>query len=760
MILTPQEVNEVEGDVFGKVTVSAIDATKLSKLYGILSGVYKNIHSAIIREYCSNAWDSHTEAGKQNEPIIVELNYKDDIGTLVIKDVGLGMSPETMETIYFNYLSSTKEDSNLLIGAFGMGSKSSLAYHHTFFITTIYDGIKYEYMFSKQADGVPAGELLKQSPTTDCNGTTITIPVKTYQDYVAFSVAIDSQLLYFPNVYVLRNGIPLLDYKIYENELFYYNTHRRIDEDLHIALGSASYTIDYNELGMAPVRLPFAIKFQIGELTPTPSREDIIYTSHSVALIKERITKTLDWVHARMKESVRNDLTIKEYIRLSFDRINLKLTDDISISVKEPSIVGKYAHSIKGSDKILTSSEIVEKFCFFGWGYTNKESYRNTLSNSDRKVRDILKVDYYAYSQMTDNLKQFKLIDFTSSPGVNKLVIRPFNPQTGYFSEPTDAYKIAYLKDNKYEYNFIYKIPKITKSVYKLLKIAMEKYGINKQQLKQYMVTLSELADEFVKASCKDYTTLEVPSHIISEVNADKASAAEARAGTLRLAKEEGKYSYDFLRRDNSWASCFDTLANIRKLGKIIIYFEKTDRAMAKDLNYMFRRSYIENKKIAIISIAKSHMKLFANDPHVYHYKRLLETPNVLAQSLISRVIVAQQLGDIDYRVGKLLDSSIPFTMISELCDTYQQLCRFSNGVQPYNSVTAWAAKCLTENHRHADKISAAKKLLMQCSKLELVSKAVNLLEHPEITKTVFELCNIPVNNSAYIKEKFYFKNK
>jgi len=121
MILKDQVVNTVEGDSFGKVTVSTINADKLKKLFGILSGLYKNIHGAIIKEYCSNAWDSHKEAGKEDEPIIVKLNWSTDVtngsGALSIQDVGLGMSPETMENIYFNYLSSTKEESDLLIGA-------------------------------------------------------------------------------------------------------------------------------------------------------------------------------------------------------------------------------------------------------------------------------------------------------------------------------------------------------------------------------------------------------------------------------------------------------------------------------------------------------------------------------------------------------------------------------------------------------------------------------------------------------------------
>lgn len=116
MILRENTITIIDGDSFGKVVESKINDKKLSKLYGILSGLYRDVYGSIIREYCSNAWDSNKEAGKEDEPIIVKITDENSENFLLIKDTGLGMSPDTMNNIYFNYLDSTKEDSDEVIG--------------------------------------------------------------------------------------------------------------------------------------------------------------------------------------------------------------------------------------------------------------------------------------------------------------------------------------------------------------------------------------------------------------------------------------------------------------------------------------------------------------------------------------------------------------------------------------------------------------------------------------------------------------------
>jgi len=52
MILkTDDTINIIDGDSFGEVIESKINDKKLSKLFGLLSGLYKNIYESVVREY-------------------------------------------------------------------------------------------------------------------------------------------------------------------------------------------------------------------------------------------------------------------------------------------------------------------------------------------------------------------------------------------------------------------------------------------------------------------------------------------------------------------------------------------------------------------------------------------------------------------------------------------------------------------------------------------------------------------------------------
>lgn len=71
MIIEQTIVNDVKGSAF-EAKVSSIDSSNLAKQFKILSGLYSDIRSSIIREYVSNALDSTVKEGT-NEPILVDI---------------------------------------------------------------------------------------------------------------------------------------------------------------------------------------------------------------------------------------------------------------------------------------------------------------------------------------------------------------------------------------------------------------------------------------------------------------------------------------------------------------------------------------------------------------------------------------------------------------------------------------------------------------------------------------------------------------
>lgn len=166
------------------VKSSGIESKKFSinfnqKIFNLLSSkIYANPIKALIREIGCNAYDSHVAANKKDIPFEVHLpntleNY------FSVKDFGLGLSQDDVLNLYSQYGASTKSNSNDFVGAMGIGSKSPFAYSDSFMVESIFNGIKSVYTAFLDSDGIPSiSEPLSQDKTSECNGVTITIPVK------------------------------------------------------------------------------------------------------------------------------------------------------------------------------------------------------------------------------------------------------------------------------------------------------------------------------------------------------------------------------------------------------------------------------------------------------------------------------------------------------------------------------------------------------------------------------------------------------
>lgn len=177
--------NKTFFETSGDLEAASFSIKDHGMIFDILrSKMYSNPILAICREISCNARDAHREVGKFDVPVQITLPnslepfYK-------IKDEGPGISPDRMHNVFIHYAASTKRSDNVQTGGFGIGSKVPFSYSDTFTIITTVDGIKYNY--GAVIDETKVGKLipLSQSPTKDCNGTEIIIPVKA-QDFKFF----------------------------------------------------------------------------------------------------------------------------------------------------------------------------------------------------------------------------------------------------------------------------------------------------------------------------------------------------------------------------------------------------------------------------------------------------------------------------------------------------------------------------------------------------------------------------------------------
>jgi len=93
----------------GKFGISMKDQAHILAI--LRDRLYTNKVLAVLREYGSNAWDAHREAGKEGLPIKVSLPTEIE-PALIIRDWGPGLSEEDVFEVYVKYGASTKRGSN------------------------------------------------------------------------------------------------------------------------------------------------------------------------------------------------------------------------------------------------------------------------------------------------------------------------------------------------------------------------------------------------------------------------------------------------------------------------------------------------------------------------------------------------------------------------------------------------------------------------------------------------------------------------
>ena len=306
--LTYESYNSDEKDIN-----TTIDSSNMYLVMEIVSNFYRNPIGSIVREITSNCFDAHKKAGNTEDAVVIKVGYDYENSNYYIEfiDKGTGLSEEQVKDIYAIWFNSDKRGSNDFIGGFGLGSKSPFSYTDIYYITTNFDGVKYEYVnFKKDIDDKGIREFkfsqLGKQETKEQNGTTIRIDLLEDNDLLKFCYEIRNQLSYFYNVYLDCSSPMYSDYKyntkyfneekIIEYKTFshrcrvqgksYYETNS--DKNVFILLGTVKYEINLNEMPDLRCNLPLGIKFEIGDLTVVPNREDIHYSEYNKNKIRAK----------------------------------------------------------------------------------------------------------------------------------------------------------------------------------------------------------------------------------------------------------------------------------------------------------------------------------------------------------------------------------------------------------------------------------------------------------------------------------------
>lgn len=143
----------------------------------LIDGLYSNKVRSVIRELCSNAVDSHIEAGRADVPFLVTIPTSLD-PTFRVRDYGVSLTHDQVMNLYTTLFESSKETTNTQTGMLGLGSKSPFAYTDSFSVVAYLNGEKRVYLAYLETDGVPSITHVTTQPSPEPDGIEVSFPAK------------------------------------------------------------------------------------------------------------------------------------------------------------------------------------------------------------------------------------------------------------------------------------------------------------------------------------------------------------------------------------------------------------------------------------------------------------------------------------------------------------------------------------------------------------------------------------------------------
>lgn len=306
------------GTMNGQSTAMTISAENMAHLQSVLTNLYSDPVTAVIREYSTNAFDAHREIGL-DRAIKVTLPTRLS-PTFSVEDFGVGMSTDQLLGLYSEYGASTKRDTNEQTGMLGLGSKSGLAVTSQFTVRSRKGGVETTALIYLNDFG--AGEIkIVDTRATSETGTLISIPVAADQ-IGPFQAKAEALFRFWPEGSVEGVNTSLVSPQVISdsitlvqaNSLRGTRGYNRPTGVVVFVQGNVPYTYDRTKgnehlnkvIDSLPLRQRDIIFYApIGSLQFTPSREDLYYTKHTMNQIEksvrdyhktigEFITKTID----------------------------------------------------------------------------------------------------------------------------------------------------------------------------------------------------------------------------------------------------------------------------------------------------------------------------------------------------------------------------------------------------------------------------------------------------------------------------------
>lgn len=351
-----------------------IDPDSIPLIISVLTNMYSNSELTVLQEIANNALDSHVLAG-QNKSVEITMPTAFN-PSFTVKDYGVGMSMDDINSIYRMYGKSTKRGDKDQIGGFGYGAKSPLSIASQYSMVSIKDGIKNVVIISLGESNVGNVDIISSTPTDEPNGVEVSVPI---ENVSKFNEQSKNFFLGWNADKVVVNGKKLVN-TIFNTDVWtdvngygwFSPTQPRKYSSYgpRVRVGTVIFDVkDYSlvtyseTLGMNRYMTNCSIvSMAIQDVDLTPSREDIRYTPRTVNNIK----KAYEQFYASLKNTMVEKLNsmenrveaLKTYTNLINSGVNIPAVwNGEYITATYVNIDGKpLAKTVSTADKVRTKT--------------------------------------------------------------------------------------------------------------------------------------------------------------------------------------------------------------------------------------------------------------------------------------------------------------------------------------------------------------------------------------------------------------------
>jgi len=265
-------------------------------MFKTLSEAYSDPIRAVIRELACNSSDAHQMAGTQNKRFEIHLPTTHE-PEFIIRDFGTGMDDQEINDLFTMYGGSNKRNSNDVIGALGIGSKSPYAYTQMYNVTTTKNGVTRTYVCHVE-NGMPRLTPDKVYATPDApNGVTVQFPVKE-KDIWEFENKAKIALEFFqpmPKINISNFSAHKTEYLL-KGDMWGLRKEARTAAHgftTRAIMGKVQYQIGgidesrTNSLQKKILEMPIDMHFPLGALEFAPSRETLKLSEKTIKAVLE-----------------------------------------------------------------------------------------------------------------------------------------------------------------------------------------------------------------------------------------------------------------------------------------------------------------------------------------------------------------------------------------------------------------------------------------------------------------------------------------